>query len=65
MEGLSLTSFATELGVFTVSVAYNAAHRYPFSTYGDTAICWVQSVAILGLMFVHGWVHGVECFGWP
>lgn len=53
MEGLSLTSFATEMGVFTIQVAYNLAHRYPFNTFGDTVMCWVQTIAIVGLIFVY------------
>lgn len=54
VEGLSLTSFASEACCYGVQVAYNVANRYPFSTFGDTAMCWLQNVAIIGLIFVHG-----------
>jgi mannose-P-dolichol utilization defect protein 1 len=51
VKGLSLTSFISELIAYTITVRYNLTHNYPFSTYGDTAICWVQNVGIVGLIF--------------
>lgn len=51
VQGLSLTSFLSELVAYTITVRYNIMHSYPFSTYGDTAICWVQNVAIVALIF--------------
>ncbi|KAI3437898.1 hypothetical protein D9Q98_000343 [Chlorella vulgaris] len=51
VQGLSLTSFSSELFCYAVSVAYNLRNGYAFSTFGDTAICAVQNVAIIGLIF--------------
>lgn len=54
VEGLSLASFTIEALACAVSVAYNAYHRYPFSTYGDSVICLAQNFVIIGLIFVFG-----------
>lgn len=54
VEGLSLTSFATEACTLTVQCAYNLTYGYAFSTYGDVVMCQLQTVAVIGLMFMYG-----------
>jgi hypothetical protein len=44
-------SFVSELVVYTITVAYNLAFAYPFSTYGDIAACWLQNIVVVGLIF--------------
>lgn len=39
VRGLSLTSFSSELFCYMVSVSYNIANGYAFSTFGDTGEC--------------------------
>ena len=51
MEGLSLTSFLSELVAYTFTMAYNVNHAYAFSTWGDTFACWLQNILIVGLIF--------------
>jgi hypothetical protein len=54
VRGLSLTSFLSETAAYGISLAYNTHFNYPFSTWGDTAMCWLQNVAIVGLILLHG-----------
>lgn len=53
MEGLALSSYVIESIVCSISVAYNLLHAYPFSTYGDGAICLLQNWVIIGLILLH------------
>ncbi|PSC70826.1 Mannose-P-dolichol utilization defect 1 [Micractinium conductrix] len=73
VRGLSLTSFSSELFCYMVSVSYNIANGYAFSTFGDTAICALQNVAIIGFIFKMGSVPAalqlglstsLVCAGW-
>jgi len=51
--GLSFTSYILETASFIISLAYNARHGFPFSTYGETAFIAVQDVAIAALILVY------------
>jgi len=51
VDGLSLTSFLSELAAYTITVAYNVRFQYAFSTWGDTLLNSIQHTAILGLIF--------------
>ncbi|KAL4420223.1 hypothetical protein ABPG77_011047 [Micractinium sp. CCAP 211/92] len=73
VKGLSLTSFSSELLCYIITVAYNLANGYAFSTFGDTAICAVQNVIIVALIFRLGSVRrgtqaaltaGLAATGW-
>lgn len=57
VQGLSLTSFSSELLCYIITVAYNLANGYAFSTFGDTAICALQNVVIVALIFRLGSVR--------
>lgn len=54
VQGISLLSNLTEMAAYTVIVGYNLSHRYPFSTFGDTAMCLLQDVVLLGLFVKFG-----------
>ncbi|KAL6756521.1 hypothetical protein V8C86DRAFT_2647007 [Haematococcus lacustris] len=49
-EGLSLTSNVSEMLCYTVMVAYNFSHAYPFTTYGEIIACWLQDLVLVGLI---------------
>lgn len=51
--GLSFLSYVLETASFTISLAYNARHGFPFSTYGETAFIAVQDVVIAVLILVY------------
>lgn len=53
VDGLSMTSFVSELMAYIITTAYNVAFRYPFSTWGDTFMSAIQHTAIVGLIFHH------------
>lgn len=50
VEGLSLTSFVSELVAYTIIWAYNFNLGYPFSSYGEIVACWIQDIALVGLV---------------
>ena len=52
-QGLSFLSYLLETASFTISLAYNVRHGFPFSTYGETAFIAVQDVAITILILVY------------
>lgn len=52
-QGLSFLSYVLETASFVISLAYNARHGFPFSTYGETAFIAVQDVAIAALILVY------------
>lgn len=52
-QGLSFVSYVLETASFLISLAYNARHGFPFSTYGETAFIAVQDVAIAALILVY------------
>jgi hypothetical protein len=54
VNGLSLTSFSSELVCYMITVAYNLRHGYAFSTFGDTG-------AWLGWAWL-GWVNTAICW---
>eukprot|EP00798_Chlamydomonas_sp_ICE-L_P006247 gene6247-2871_t len=49
-EGLSITSVVAELLCYTINVAYHVTKQYDFSAYGEIFSCWVQDIALIGLM---------------
>ncbi|KAI9188380.1 hypothetical protein H9P43_002771 [Blastocladiella emersonii ATCC 22665] len=49
-EGLSYSGYLLESVASSIFVAYNAAHAYPFSTYGESAFIVAQNLAIVVLM---------------
>ncbi|BDA48719.1 probable mannose-P-dolichol utilization defect 1 protein homolog [Coccomyxa sp. Obi] len=49
-EGISLAAQYAELVAYSITVAYNLDHGYAFSTYGDTAACWVQDIILIVLI---------------
>ncbi|CAK0740472.1 hypothetical protein CVIRNUC_001253 [Coccomyxa viridis] len=49
-DGLSLAAQYSELIAYSITLAYNLRHRYPFSTYGDTAACWLQDIILVLLI---------------
>lgn len=51
VDGLSLTSFVSEVAAYTISVAYNLRFQYAFSTWGDTLMTMGQHLVIIGLIF--------------
>jgi len=51
--GLSFLSYVLETASYTISLAYNARHGFPFSTYGETAFIAVQDVVIAVLILVY------------
>ncbi|KAL9115377.1 MAG: hypothetical protein Q9227_000698 [Pyrenula ochraceoflavens] len=44
--GLSLPSLALETAAFAITLAYNVRREFPFSTYGETALIFLQNLAI-------------------
>ncbi|KAK9917396.1 hypothetical protein WJX75_003898 [Coccomyxa subellipsoidea] len=50
VKGISLAAQYAELVAYSITVAYNLDHGYAFSTYGDTAACWVQDVILILLI---------------
>lgn len=44
-KGLSFTAYALDTASVLVTVAYNARHGFPFSTYGENAFLLVQNVS--------------------
>jgi len=71
--GLSLASFILETLAYTITLAYNARLKFPFSTYGETAFIAVQNVLILVLilhysgddMYAAGALGGLLAFAVP
>lgn len=62
--GLSFLSYALETAAYVISLAYNIRHRFPFSTYGETAFIAVQDVIISVLILVFsGSTAGAATFG--
>lgn len=53
VDGLSLTSFVSELTAYIITSAYNVAFAYPFSTWGDTFMSAIQHAGIIILIFHH------------
>ncbi|KAF1958809.1 monosaccharide-P-dolichol utilization protein [Byssothecium circinans] len=71
-DGISFLSYLLETGSYIISLGYNARHRFPFSTYGETALILVQNVVIAGLVLkysgkgvgaVGAWVAGILAVG--
>lgn len=71
-SGISFLSYLLETGSYIISLAYNARHGFPFSTYGETALILVQNVVIAGLVLkysgrgagaVGAWVAGIAAVG--
>lgn len=64
--GVSFSSYLLETVAYTVGLAYNARHGFPFSTYGETALIAAQNVviAVLVLQFAgRGGTAGVFVAG--
>eukprot|EP01137_Pigoraptor_chileana_P019809 Opistho-2@81342 len=55
VHGLSLASFLIELFGYSIAVAYNYTHKFPFETWGELSFLAVQNVAlvVLFLSFTH------------
>lgn len=71
-SGISFLSYLLETGSYVISLAYNARHGFPFSTYGETALILIQNVVIAGLVLkysgrgagaVGAWVAGIAAAG--
>jgi mannose-P-dolichol utilization defect protein 1 len=70
-KGVSFLSYALETTSYVVTLAYNARHGFPFSTYGESALIAAQNVAIAAaLLHFSGnskgaavWVAGVAAVG--
>ncbi|OQO12912.1 hypothetical protein B0A48_02376 [Cryoendolithus antarcticus] len=45
-EGISFLSYFLETVSYLISLLYNVRNRFPFSTYGETALIGIQNVAI-------------------
>ena len=48
--GLSFTSYVLETASFLITLAYNIRNKFPFSTYGETALILIQDVVIAVLI---------------
>ena len=44
--GVSFLSYLLESGAYLISLSYNIRHKFPFSTYGETALILAQNIAI-------------------
>jgi mannose-P-dolichol utilization defect protein 1 len=53
VQGLSLTSFVSELGAFMITIAYNVRFLYPLSTWGDTLTNAIQHAILVGMIFFY------------
>jgi mannose-P-dolichol utilization defect protein 1 len=49
-EGISFLSYLLETASYLVTLVYNVRNKFPFSTYGETALIAVQNVAIAVLV---------------
>ncbi|CAL5223684.1 g6235 [Coccomyxa viridis] len=49
-DGVSMAAQYAELIAYSITLAYNLRHRYAFSTYGDTATCWLQDIVLIILI---------------
>eukprot|EP01098_Paradermamoeba_levis_P005674 TRINITY_DN2385_c0_g1_i1.p1 TRINITY_DN2385_c0_g1~~TRINITY_DN2385_c0_g1_i1.p1 ORF type:complete len:249 (-),score=80.01 TRINITY_DN2385_c0_g1_i1:45-746(-) len=50
-RGLSVSSLLLEMLGFSISLAYNLANGFPFTTFGELAFMFVQDLVILFLIF--------------
>ncbi|KAF2876939.1 mannose-P-dolichol utilization defect 1 protein-like protein [Massariosphaeria phaeospora] len=70
-SGISFLSYLLESSSYLISLAYNARHGFPFSTYGETALILAQNVVIASLVLRYGgrsagiaaWVAGLAAAG--
>lgn len=70
-EGVSFLSYLLESSGYLISLAYNIRHKFPFSTYGETALILVQNVVIASLVLgytgrkagVAVWIAGLAAAG--
>ncbi len=53
-EGISILSYLLETAAYLVGLAYNVRNKFPFSTYGETALIAIQNVAIASLVLHYG-----------
>ncbi|PGH11365.1 hypothetical protein AJ80_07156 [Polytolypa hystricis UAMH7299] len=51
-QGISFTAYALETTSLLITLAYNARQKFPFSTYGETALIAVQDVVVATLVLV-------------
>ena len=50
--GVSFSSYALETASFLITLAYNARQKFPFSTYGESALIAVQDIVVAALVLV-------------
>lgn len=70
-EGVSFLSYLLESGAYLISLSYNIRHKFPFSTYGETALILAQNVVIAALVLqysgksagIAAWVAGLAAAG--
>jgi mannose-P-dolichol utilization defect protein 1 len=70
-EGVSFLSYLLESGGYLISLAYNIRHKFPFSTYGETALILVQNIVIAALVLrfsgktggIAAWIAGLVAVG--
>jgi mannose-P-dolichol utilization defect protein 1 len=65
--GISFLSYLLESGAYLISLSYNIRHKFPFSTYGETALILAQNVVIASLVLkysgktagIAAWIAGL------
>ena len=69
--GVSFLSYLLESGAYLISLSYNIRHKFPFSTYGETALILAQNIAIASLVLnysgkragIAAWLAGLAAAG--
>lgn len=70
--GVSFLAYLLETTSYAISLAYNARHGFPFSTYGETALIAAQNVVIAMLVLKYQersvaaavFIAGLAAAGW-
>lgn len=70
-SGVSFLSYLLESGAYLITLSYNIRHKFPFSTYGESALILVQNIVIASLVLkysgkgagIAAWVAGLATAG--